>query len=82
MALPGLGPWTAQYISMRACQDTDAFLEGDLVVRKSWSGTGDLAPPKRLAAQSENWRPWRAYAVMHLWAAANDAAEQQKDIAS
>jgi AraC family transcriptional regulator of adaptative response / DNA-3-methyladenine glycosylase II len=66
-ALPGIGAWTAQYIAMRGVGEPDAFPAGDLGVRKALgNGAGPLAPAavERLA---EAWRPWRAYAVMHLW---------------
>jgi AraC family transcriptional regulator, regulatory protein of adaptative response / DNA-3-methyladenine glycosylase II len=66
-AIPGIGPWTAQYIAMRGLGEPDAFPAGDLGVRKALgNGAGPLAPAavERLA---EAWRPWRAYAVMHLW---------------
>jgi AraC family transcriptional regulator of adaptative response / DNA-3-methyladenine glycosylase II len=61
--LPGIGPWTAAYVAMRALAWPDAFPAGDLVVRRA------LAAPTARAAErrAERWRPWRAYAVMHLW---------------
>ena len=62
--LPGIGPWTAQYILMRALRWTDAFPAGDLGLRKAMGGISG----RRLAARSERWRPWRAYAAQHLWA--------------
>lgn len=62
-ALPGIGPWTAQYIAMRALRWPDAFPAGDLVVRRALGVTTSRAAEARAAA----WRPWRAYAVMHLW---------------
>jgi len=62
-ALPGIGEWTAQYIAMRALAWPDAFPHTDLGVMKAL-GTTD---PKRVLAAGEAWRPWRAYAVMHLW---------------
>jgi AraC family transcriptional regulator of adaptative response / DNA-3-methyladenine glycosylase II len=62
-ALPGVGEWTAQYIAMRALAWPDAFPHTDLGVRKAL-GESD---PKRVLAAGEAWRPWRAYAVMHLW---------------
>jgi AraC family transcriptional regulator of adaptative response / DNA-3-methyladenine glycosylase II len=62
-ALPGVGEWTAQYIAMRALAWPDAFPHTDLGVMKAL-GTSD---PKRVLAAGEAWRPWRAYAVMHLW---------------
>ncbi len=76
LALPGIGPWTAGYIKMRALSDPDVFLPGDAgVVRalRQLAGAnggphpGSLAvPPQTLA---ERWRPWRSYAAHHLWAA-------------
>ena len=63
LALPGIGEWTAQYIAMRALGWPDAFLAGDLIVRRV---LGE-ARPARVLARSEAWRPWRAYAVLHLW---------------
>jgi AraC family transcriptional regulator of adaptative response / DNA-3-methyladenine glycosylase II len=62
-ALPGVGEWTAQYIAMRALAWPDAFPHTDLGVMKAL-GTRD---PKKVLATAEAWRPWRAYAVMHLW---------------
>jgi AraC family transcriptional regulator of adaptative response / DNA-3-methyladenine glycosylase II len=62
-ALPGVGEWTAQYIAMRALAWPDAFPHTDLGVMKA-IGTKDA---KRVLAAAEAWRPWRAYAVMHLW---------------
>lgn len=61
--LPGIGPWTASYIAMRALAWPDAFLGGDLIVRRALDVT-TAAAAERLA---EPWRPWRAYAVLHLW---------------
>lgn len=65
--LPGIGDWTAHYIAMRALSHPDAFPAADLVLRKAVTPDGALAPLKDLHAMAENWRPWRAYAVMHLW---------------
>jgi AraC family transcriptional regulator of adaptative response / DNA-3-methyladenine glycosylase II len=62
-ALPGVGEWTAQYIAMRSLAWPDAFPHTDLGVMKAL-GTKDA---KRVLAAAEAWRPWRAYAVMHLW---------------
>jgi AraC family transcriptional regulator, regulatory protein of adaptative response / DNA-3-methyladenine glycosylase II len=61
--LPGIGEWTAQYITLRALGWPDVFLPGDLGVRKA---LGDITPRAANAA-AEAWRPFRAYAVMHLW---------------
>ena len=62
-ALPGVGEWTAQYIAMRALAWPDAFPHTDLGVMKALGETS----PRRALAAGEAWRPWRAYAVMHLW---------------
>jgi AraC family transcriptional regulator, regulatory protein of adaptative response / DNA-3-methyladenine glycosylase II len=62
-ALPGVGEWTAQYIAMRALSWPDAFPHTDLGVMKALSETN----ARRVLATAEAWRPWRAYAVMHLW---------------
>jgi AraC family transcriptional regulator of adaptative response / DNA-3-methyladenine glycosylase II len=62
-ALPGIGDWTAHYVAMRALRWPDAFPAGDLVVRRAL-GASSAA---RAEAKSAAWRPWRAYAVMHLW---------------
>jgi AraC family transcriptional regulator of adaptative response / DNA-3-methyladenine glycosylase II len=63
LALPGIGPWTATYVAMRALGDTDAFPPGDLGLMKALA----VAHPRELQARSEAWRPWRAYAAIHLW---------------
>ena len=62
-ALKGIGEWTAQYIAMRALHWPDAFLAGDLGIHRALGGMN----PKDAAARAEAWRPWRAYAAMHLW---------------
>jgi len=62
-ALPGVGEWTAQYIAMRALAWPDAFPHTDLGVMKALAETD----ARRVLAAGEAWRPWRAYAVMHLW---------------
>lgn len=61
--LPGIGDWTASYIAMRALRDPDAFPQGDLGLLKALQ----LDRPKALLAVAEDWRPWRAYAALHLW---------------
>lgn len=65
--IPGIGTWTTESIAMRALGDPDAFVRTDLGVRSAAAGLG-LATPARLTARAERWRPWRAYAVQHLWA--------------
>ena len=67
--LPGIGPWTAQVVAMRALGDPDAFLPGDLGVRRAAEALGLPSTPAALTARAEPWRPWRAYAVQYLWSA-------------
>jgi AraC family transcriptional regulator of adaptative response / DNA-3-methyladenine glycosylase II len=69
--LPGIGPWTAHYIAMRALSHADAFPAADLVLRKAVSSDGVPVPLKQLQTLAEAWRPWRAYAVLHLWRSAS-----------
>lgn len=64
--LPGIGPWTAHYIAMRALRFPDAFPAADLGLRKAVGG-GALAPAKEVELRSQAWRPWRAYAAAALW---------------
>ncbi len=68
LALPGIGPWTADYIAMRALRDPDAFLPTDLGVRRALEQLGHSGAPANAAMLAERWRPYRAYAVQHLWA--------------
>ena len=70
LALPGIGPWTAGYIVMRALHDPDAFIPGDAGVRHGLARLGCDPSPREVARISEPWRPYRAYAVQHLWAVA------------
>ena len=62
-ALPGIGPWTAQYIAMRALRWPDAFPKEDIAVRNNLGGVS----AKEAEELSQAWRPWRSYAVMHIW---------------
>ena len=59
LAIPGIGPWTVSYIAMRALGDRDAYLPGDVALRRALRGVREFDP--------DGWRPWRSYAVMHLW---------------
>jgi len=68
VALPGIGPWTAHYIAMRALAQPDAFPAADLILRRV-AGQGRTLSTRELETLSEAWRPWRAYAVMLLWRA-------------
>jgi AraC family transcriptional regulator of adaptative response / DNA-3-methyladenine glycosylase II len=63
MALPGIGPWTAQYIAMRALRWPDAFPKEDIILRKNLGGV----TAAQAEALSQAWRPWRSYATLHLW---------------
>ena len=67
LALPGIGPWTAGYVAMRALGDPDVFLATDLGVRRGLERLGLPADPRAVLAHAERWRPWRSYALMHLW---------------
>ena len=75
-ALPGFGDWTAQYVALRALGEPDAFPSGDLVLRRVAGGASPLSA-RALAARAEAWRPWRGYAVFHLWAEASSARDER-----
>lgn len=62
-ALPGIGDWTAQYVAMRVLGWPDALPAGDLVLRRALGGVS----ARQVEQLAERWRPWRAYAAMHLW---------------
>jgi AraC family transcriptional regulator of adaptative response / DNA-3-methyladenine glycosylase II len=61
--IPGIGPWTAEYVGMRALAWPDAFPRGDWGIKKALGEDS----PARLERRAERWRPWRSYAVLHLW---------------
>ena len=67
LALPGIGPWTVAYIAMRALRDPDAFLATDLGVRHALERLGQDGRPAAARTLAERWRPYRAYALQHLW---------------
>ncbi|MFI5832454.1 AlkA N-terminal domain-containing protein [Micromonospora sp. NPDC051300] len=69
-ALPGVGPWTAGYLAMRALGDPDVILATDLGVRRGAAALGLPDDPKTLHAYADRWRPWRSYATIRLWRAA------------
>jgi AraC family transcriptional regulator of adaptative response / DNA-3-methyladenine glycosylase II len=75
--LPGVGAWTAHYIALRALAQSDAFPVGDIgLLRALGNAQNGVRPsPKALLVRAEAWRPWRAYAALHLWT--QDAARQQ-----
>ncbi|HUV58381.1 MAG TPA: AlkA N-terminal domain-containing protein [Acidimicrobiales bacterium] len=67
MALPGIGPWTAEYVAMRALRDPDAFMPTDLGIKRAVEALGLPVNPTQLSALTDNWRPWRSYAMARLW---------------
>ncbi|HWA81409.1 MAG TPA: AlkA N-terminal domain-containing protein, partial [Acetobacteraceae bacterium] len=67
-ALPGIGAWTAQYIAMRALREPDAFPASDLGLLRAVADPDGRQTPAKLLARAQAWRPWRAYAALHLWA--------------
>jgi AraC family transcriptional regulator of adaptative response / DNA-3-methyladenine glycosylase II len=69
LALPGIGPWTAGYVAMRALGDPDVFLAEDLGVRHALRHLGGPADPREARALATAWAPWRSYASQHLWQA-------------
>ena len=71
VALPGIGPWTAHYIAMRALRWPDAFPKEDVAVRNALGGVRS----SEAEGIAEAWRPWRSYATLHLWHTAGDPAE-------
>ncbi|MEU5782821.1 AlkA N-terminal domain-containing protein [Micromonospora lupini] len=68
LTLPGIGPWTANYLAMRALGDPDVLLDTDLAIRRGATALG--LPDTTLTAHAERWRPWRSYATIRLWRAA------------
>lgn len=74
VALPGVGPWTAHYLAMRALHLPDAFPAADLGIKKTLAAT-----PRECEARAEAWRPFRSYAVIHLWTSLGDADARPRD---
>ncbi len=74
VAMPGIGPWTAQYIALRALGHPDAFPAEDLVLQKMLPTDGTRMTAKALTAHAKAWSPWRGYAVIHLWREASSQA--------
>jgi len=68
--IPGIGKWTAQYVAMRALGEPDALPTGDLVLRRMAAPRHRVLSARELEERARDWRPWRGYAVMHLWRAA------------
>ncbi len=67
LEIPGIGPWTAEYVAMRALADSDAFPATDLGIRRGLETLLQPASPTAAERLSQRWRPWRAYAAQHLW---------------
>jgi AraC family transcriptional regulator of adaptative response / DNA-3-methyladenine glycosylase II len=81
-AVRGVGEWTAQYIALRALREPDAFPASDLgLLRGAASGAGARTTPADLLRRAEPWRPWRAYAAQHLWAADPAAGPRAREAA-
>jgi AraC family transcriptional regulator, regulatory protein of adaptative response / DNA-3-methyladenine glycosylase II len=66
-ALPGIGPWTAQYIAMRALSWPDARLPGDVALRKAMLQLFNTTTPRAAELRAQAWQPWRSYAALRLW---------------
>ncbi|CAA9242631.1 MAG: Methylphosphotriester-DNA--protein-cysteine S-methyltransferase (EC / DNA-3-methyladenine glycosylase II [uncultured Acidimicrobiales bacterium] len=79
LALPGIGPWTASYIALRALGDPDALPVGDVGLRNALRRLGHDADAPELSALADGWRPWRAYAVIHLWRSLDAEARSRRD---
>jgi AraC family transcriptional regulator of adaptative response / DNA-3-methyladenine glycosylase II len=75
--IPGIGPWTAGYVSLRALGDPDVLLTGDLGVRQAAERLGLPAEAAALAARGAAWAPWRSYANHHLWASLGGPAAKE-----
>lgn len=76
LAVHGIGPWTADYVTLRALRDPDVLPTGDLVVRQAAGRLGLPAGGAELAAHGQSWAPWRTYAAHYLWDSANTTKEQ------
>jgi AraC family transcriptional regulator, regulatory protein of adaptative response / DNA-3-methyladenine glycosylase II len=79
-SLAGIGEWTAQYIAMRELREPDAFPAADIGLLRAMAGAdGERPTPAALLARAQRWRPWRAYAALHLWASeAKPSADSEK----
>jgi AraC family transcriptional regulator, regulatory protein of adaptative response / DNA-3-methyladenine glycosylase II len=76
LGITGVGPWTASYVAMRALADPDAFPAGDAGLRRALERLGHDGGSAAAERLAERWRPWRAYAAVHLWASLNDATAE------
>jgi AraC family transcriptional regulator of adaptative response / DNA-3-methyladenine glycosylase II len=76
LALSGIGPWTVAYIRARALGEPDTFLPTDLGVRRALRALGHAHEPPAVARLAERWRPWRTYALHHLWASLDTPTQE------
>jgi AraC family transcriptional regulator of adaptative response / DNA-3-methyladenine glycosylase II len=80
-SLPGVGEWTAQYIAMRELREPDAFPTADIGLMRAMADASGVRPlPAELLAHAEQWRPWRAYAALHLWASEVSAVPTVEEV--
>ena len=70
IALPGIGPWTADYVTMRVLGNPDILLADDLVLQRTLRSLGAASTAREARVLGERWAPWRSYATLHLWRAA------------
>ncbi len=80
--LPGIGEWTAQYIAMRVLRESDAFLAGDVALQRALAVDGSRPSSRQLLCRADAWRPWRAYATVHLWTSESLPAQTRNGEAS
>ncbi len=81
-ALPGIGPWTANYLALRGLGHPDAFPAEDLVLQKALPNDGTRLTARQLLQHAQAWRPWRGYAVLHLWKDSMPPSKPFNDIAA
>jgi AraC family transcriptional regulator of adaptative response / DNA-3-methyladenine glycosylase II len=74
----GIGPWTADYIALRALGDPDVFLPTDLGVREGLERLGFTGDARETEAHAERWRPWRSYALMHVWMTLSEDVQRER----
>lgn len=80
-SIRGIGEWTAQYIALRAVREMDAFPATDIGLLRSVAAIdGEKTTAVKLLSRAESWRPWRAYAAQHLWAAEISPTASQPSI--
>jgi AraC family transcriptional regulator of adaptative response / DNA-3-methyladenine glycosylase II len=78
LALPGVGPWTVAYVAMRALGDPDAFPATDLGLVHALRAHGLPTDQADITTRAERWRPWRAYAILHLWTSLGSTATSEE----